>query len=523
MPNLRSRAKKKVVVEDNKENDEYVAKKAKFEKVVAKKSKIVLPKVIKVDSECPSLGFVVYQENGLIYSALLNQTNIAQNNNKFYLLQVLESEKSPKQYNLWYRWGRVGYKGQTKLEALTLDRAKSEFEAKYHAKTSNKFGEKFEKRPGKYDLIPVDYSRQDEEERRDDIEDEAVPCTLDPKVKSVIDLISDLKAMEKHLKRLNFDTNRTPLGCITKEQIKIGYKLLSQIEKKINTKTFATEFHALVSDYYTKIPHCFGMAQPPSLREFEDIKDELSLLEALVQTEVTVENTKKQIEKVNPSDRNYQRLNCGLKPLAKSVKAYKTIEKYLKNTHGPTHKGYKMKLKNVFELEKEGGFRSDIDNHQLLWHGSRLLNWFGILLKGLQIAPPEAPITGHMFGKGIYFADCASKSANYCDAKHGETGFLLLSQVALGTSQELKTAKYEASKMPEGISSTKGIGQMEPDSKKCEFLKIDGIKVKVPLGKIIEKENPDDYDLMYNEYIVYAREQVKLRYLVEIEFEANEE
>lgn len=32
-----------------------------------------------------------------------------------------------------------------------------------------------------------------------------------------------------------------------------------------------------------------------------------------------------------------------------------------------------------------------------------------ILRNGVRIAPPEAPLTGAMFGKGIYMADCASK------------------------------------------------------------------------------------------------------------------
>jgi hypothetical protein len=53
----------------------------------------------------------------------------------------------------------------------------------------------------------------------------------------------------------------------------------------------------------------------------------------------------------------------------------------------------------------------------LLWHGSRTTNYAGILSQGLRIAPPEAPVTGYMFGKGIYFADMVSKSANYCQVK----------------------------------------------------------------------------------------------------------
>lgn len=49
---------------------------------------------------------------------------------------------------------------------------------------------------------------------------------------------------------------------------------------------------------------------------------------------------------------------------------------------------------------------------------------------GLRIAPPEAPVTGYMFGKGVYFADMFSKSANYCYANSGANdGVLLLCEV----------------------------------------------------------------------------------------------
>jgi len=53
--------------------------------------------------------------------------------------------------------------------------------------------------------------------------------------------------------------------------------------------------------------------------------------------------------------------------------------------------------------------------------------------QGLRIAPPEAPVTGYMFGKGIYFADMVSKSANYCFTSHvNSVGLMLLCEVALG-------------------------------------------------------------------------------------------
>lgn len=38
------------------------------------------------------------------YDCMLNQTNIGNNNNKFYVIQVI---KEGKMYYLWNRWGRV--------------------------------------------------------------------------------------------------------------------------------------------------------------------------------------------------------------------------------------------------------------------------------------------------------------------------------------------------------------------------------------------------------------------------------
>jgi poly [ADP-ribose] polymerase len=53
-----------------------------------------------------------------------------------------------------------------------------------------------------------------------------------------------------------------------------------------------------------------------------------------------------------------------------------------------------------------------------------------LFLSGLRIAPPEAPVTGYMFGKGVYFADMFSKSANYCYASEtSRSGVLLLCEV----------------------------------------------------------------------------------------------
>lgn len=108
----------------------------------------------------------------------------------------------------------------------------------------------------------------------------------------------------------------------------------------------------------------------------------------------------------------------------KSTAEFKNLEAYVTKTQGETHYT-KLTVEDIFRVTRSGeadrwqedGWdkRSD-DNRHLLWHGSRSTNFAGILSQGLRIAPPEAPVNGYMFGKGIYLADIVSKSANYCCA-----------------------------------------------------------------------------------------------------------
>ena len=76
-----------------------------------------------------------------------------------------------------------------------------------------------------------------------------------------------------------------------------------------------------------------------------------------------------------------------------------------------------------------------LEDRRLLFHGSSMTNFMGILSQGLRIAPPEAPATGYMFGKGVYFADVFEKSAGYSHGGHSND-LMLLCEVALGKSLE---------------------------------------------------------------------------------------
>lgn len=76
----------------------------------------------------------------------------------------------------------------------------------------------------------------------------------------------------------------------------------------------------------------------------------------------------------------------------------------------------------------------------MLFHGSAMTNMLGILAQGLRIAPPEAPSTGYMFGKGIYFADSFKKSSSY--TRGHETKLMFLCEVALGNILKLYDSHF---------------------------------------------------------------------------------
>lgn len=72
-----------------------------------------------------------------------------------------------------------------------------------------------------------------------------------------------------------------------------------------------------------------------------------------------------------------------------------------------------------------------------------------------------------MFGKGVYFADMVTKSANYCFTNpSNNTGLMMLCEVALGETNDKLHADYYANLLPPGKMSTKGCGKNAPSSGK---------------------------------------------------------
>jgi hypothetical protein len=97
----------------------------------------------------------------------------------------------------------------------------------------------------------------------------------------------------------------------------------------------------------------------------------------------------------------------------------------------------------------------------------------------------------------VYFAEVASKSAQYCfSSKKNPTGILLLNEVSLGQQLKLFKANYSAKKACQraGLDSVKGVGRHGPSELTAQQLP-DG--VRVCMGPMTSDADFTHGDLLY--------------------------
>lgn len=269
-----------------------------------------------------------------------------------------------------------------------------------------------------------------------------------------------MNLIEKSVVQIGYDPQKLPLGKLSKETVQEGYRVLRQIEKVLNWKGKG-DLSDLSNQFYTQIPHNFGMKKMKNfiINTNQVLKEKLDLIQNLLDIKIThkIMNPKdgKKKKLKNPMDENYEKLKCKVKTLSDNSDEIEMLSTYLKNTR--EHR--KIKLLHAFKIERLGEDKTynpdKLGNKMLLWHGSRFSNFGGILSQGLRIAPPEAPKTGYLFGKGVYFSDMVGKAAAYCCPElSNDIGLLLACEVALGEPIKLYMDDCDADELPEGFNST---------------------------------------------------------------------
>lgn len=255
-------------------------------------------------------------DNGVIYDAALNQTNASNNNNKFYIIQLLEQNSATGPiYARWARWGRVGEHGQTAdLRSGSLDEATKLFMKKFKEKS----GLPWEKRmnnpiSGKYAFVERNYEEDNDEPEKtpkkeqkssegeakaENDENQRVESTLSQPVQDLVGLIFNQLHWHSTMASMEYDANKLPLGKLGKNTLQSGFQLLKSLSEVVNNPAVATaKYGELFSDvvedlsnrYFSVIPHAFGRKRPPVISSQQLIKREVDLLEALTDMEIANE------------------------------------------------------------------------------------------------------------------------------------------------------------------------------------------------------------------------------------------
>lgn len=394
------------------------------------------------------------------------------------------------------------------------------FKTLYLEKTGNVFGTKeFVKMPGKYNQMPVDHEILNNEVRKQckTIEYSMSSSMLREPLYKLIQLLFDVTEIESTMISFDLDLNKMPLGKISVDQIKSAMKVLKEIEKLLRDKKDSTSKKIVdaTNQFYSLIPHNFGVRRPPVLNTKETIDKKYEMLSDMKQMEITYNILNENIDDgKNVVDIHYRRLmgTVEFTDLDKECDEYNEINRYVTNTTS-TEGSSSIELLHVFkisrheEVERFAPF-DGTPNRKLLFHGTRLTNIVGIMTNGLKL--PE--YGGGRLGKGIYFADAVSKSIGYCRSSN-ENALMLLCEVALGNC-EISSANQRFQHInvdnDAGADSVQGLGFNSPGT---VDVRPDGLIV--PNGALVYR-NAQNAFALFNEYAVYNESRVKIRYLLKL-------
>ena len=470
-----------------------------------------------IDEKCSINGNVLD-----CYSVVLNQTDIENNKNKFYIMQIIET-KTPS-YELYIRYGRVGENGKSSSDTYTnKSEAIAFFTKQFKSKTGNTFGAPFTKKEGKYYLCEFEKPKDEdvtEVKTKIDKSVENLDDKLNDRLKLFLDLISNEKMLSDTLIKLNIDSKKMPLGKISNSQLEKAAELLKKLKTIIETTSDANTINQLCSDYYTLVPYSCGRRKPPLLEDAEAIDKCIALVDELKNVHITY-NIIKNSNNVNKLTNVYNQMNATISSLDKSSQMYTELVKYIANTQATTH-NCNLQVVDIYQLNKIADdvydkFTKKMKNKMLLFHGSPIVNWCSIIKNGLLLDPSKlgVRITGKMFGYGIYWANAISKSFNYCGADStNNTAVVAVGEVALGEIYEQYNANYNLSQAHLDSfkkNSTHGKGETAPS----DITVIDG--VGIPNGKLVKVNDPTKKcTLLYDEFIIYNANQYKIKYLIVI-------
>lgn len=415
------------------------------------------------------------------------------NNNKFYYAELKEND------DVIARYGRVG---DTGTQITKASAGLKGFNKLIKAKVAKGYTE-----------VPIDLSASDIEIN--------TPAGQDVMLIALSQINSDefskeliKKLVERNIHNITSNTKitfnkstglfKTPLGVVTKEGVDKALDLLDQIVPLVDEgslfKTNESAIRRLSEQYYSIIPTILHNLRSISghIIKSSRLEQQRDICNALLQSLdiIKADRDKTVKEAVESVALDTPKLfNTSLVKLDDDAE-FDRISKYFEESknrqHGTRTSGASIKTIYKINIESDDkAYRKDLNNQMELWHGTKVVNILSILKSGL-LMPKYSPgvSTGYMFGQGLYFAKQSSKSLNYCDGMYYNSSsrtdnkiYMFVADIAMGNFQ-----------VPKGCKSVR------PDK-----------------GYDSYWAKPGQSGIQNDEMIVFDNNQIKLKYLLEIE------
>jgi len=453
----------------------------------------------------------------IVQKAVLQVTDIKTNRNKYY---AIELHRAAGVFRVFTHYGRTDdldtnpEAGQKEARYFAnLAEAEANYRSIYSEKTSPRKG---------YKEVALASSRIGSQKARGTSSGEVDGRTLEkikaaegdkkaPVVKASA-LHPDVQALVRYLydeatsaltstvaAKITAHGIETPLGILTVGQIEKGESILQDLYQLFQKKAGARrddDMVRLTGDFYTTIPHRIGRTRAAvatsvinTMEAFQQKQDTLQLMKDMLQ----VNGEAGSVLFDAKVDQEYEALRCEILPIEPKDPKYRELEKHVIESQVKTRS---IKVKNIFTLKRPTEweeFDTKVGNERLLFHGSRIQNWVGILSRGILL--PKIVVSmgvkrtdAGWLGNGIYFGDAACTSVFYTTSGRKQTRFLSIARVALGKIKDYTKITYGLAGPPEGYDSCHGVR-----------------------SKLLRSSEFQD-----DEYVIYRTPQQRLEYLVEL-------
>lgn len=453
----------------------------------------------------------------ILEKAVLQKTDLKANNNKYY---AIELHRAGNEYRVYTHYGRTDDL-ETNPNAGTRESryfftngagAKACYDSIYREKTSPRKGYKevslAASNIGSHKARGTSSGHIDDKTlaklaQKKAAKPRIAPSTLPPGVQALVSYIYDeaTSALTSTVNaRITANGIETPLGILTIGQIEKGEAILDELyrlfkEGKPDPRR-DEEMARLSGEFYTVIPHRIGRSRSAvqeavidTFEEFQAKQETLQLMKDMLKVNG---DGGENILFDSQIDQKYRALGCEIGWIEPGSSAFRELEDYVVRSQVKSHN---VRVKHIYTLKRASEhavFTESIGNQRLLFHGSRIKNWVGILSRGILL--PKIVVSmgvnrtdAGWLGHGIYFGDAACTSTFYTTPGRKGTRLMALARVALGKTKDFTKITYGLTAPPPGYDSCHGV-RRKPG---------------------VASDFDDD------EWVIYRTEQQRLEYLVE--------